>query len=232
MKKRGYFIGGSAIAAGMLSIILMCFSFLRRSTTTAAGSRMTYYNSFEVINFNGVWSIKAVSILQIILIVFAVSTIVIGVLKVLEIALNKEQDLDESVLIALSILAFIGICLIFFAVIYCKFSNRIADTEAYKISYRVFIAPFMQVALTIAGYAVAAIMSAKNNKELLEALADEAVVETEGEVEEEVEGEVVLDSDAQVDNLSRPELDDEQVKDSEVETIEQTKEDEPNDESK
>lgn len=192
MKKRGYVIGASAIAAGLLTIILMFFTFITRDTSTVASHRMVYYNSFDMMNFKGVWSIVTVSIIQIILIVFAVATIVVGVLKVCEVALDKEYDLDEVVAIALAILAFVGICVIFFAVLYCKFSNKIADTESYTIRYKVFVAPFMQVALTIAAYAISSIMSSKNNQELLESLGEDPLTLTadeEGEIIVEHEGE-------------------------------------------
>lgn len=189
MKKRGYIIGASSIAAGMLSMILMFFTFLRRTTSTIASSRVTRYNSFQIMNFNGVWSIKVVSILQIVLIVFAVSAIAVGVLKIFETLYEKNFGADECVLVSLSILAFIGICLIFFAVLYCKFSNRVADTEIYKISYKVFVAPFVQVVGGIVAYAVSAKLSSKNKDEELAslALADEGMVATEGDIEQDGE---------------------------------------------
>lgn len=208
MKKRGYIIGASSIAVGMLSMILMFFTFLRRTTSTVASARITRYNSFQIMNFNGVWSLKVVSILQIVLIVFAVSAIAVGILKIFETLYEKNFGADECVMVSLSILAFVGICLIFFAVLYCKFSNRVADTEIYKVSYKVFVAPFIQVASVIVAYAVSSMLSNRNKDEELAslALADEGMVETEGDVEQD--GEVVVSQDEIQVEADQPEDDD------------------------
>lgn len=208
MKKRGYIIGASSIAAGMLSMILMFFTFLRRTTSTVASARITRYNSFQIMNFNGVWSLKVVSVLQIVLIVFAVSAIAVGILKIFETLYEKNFGADECVMVSLSILAFVGICLIFFAVLYCKFSNRVADTEIYKVSYKVFVAPFIQVASVIVAYAVSSRLSNRNKDEELAslALADEGMVETEGDVEQG--GEVVVSQDEMQVEADQPEDDD------------------------
>ena len=178
MRKRNLVAGISTISAGVLSLI--------RDTSTVATSRITKYSAFQVMNFNGVWSILAVSIVQIVLIVFALATIAIGVIKVIEGAKDKDYDIDEAVKSVLAILAFIGICSIFFAVLYCKFSNKLADTEVYSITYRVYIAPFMQVAICIAAFGISALMSYQNRKEEFMLLVDEevSITASQGEGEE------------------------------------------------
>ena len=186
MRKRNLVAGISTISAGVLSIVLMFFTFLIRDTSTVATSRITKYSAFDIMNFNGVWSILAVSIVQIVLIIFARATIAIGVIKVIEGAKDKDYDIDEAVKSVLAILAFIGICSIFFAVLYCKFSNKLADTEVYSITYRVYIAPFMQVAICIAAFGISALMSYQNRKEEFMLLVDEevSITASQGEGEE------------------------------------------------
>lgn len=185
MRKRNLVAGISTISAGVLSIVLMFFTFLIRDTSTVATSRITKYSAFQVMNFNGVWSILAVSIVQIVLIVFALATIAIGIIKVVEAVKEKDYDIDEAVKSVLAILAFIGICSLFFAVLYCKFSNKVADTEVYSITYRVYIAPFMQVALCIAAFGISALMSYLSRKEELMLLIDEEVAITASQGEGE-----------------------------------------------
>ena len=96
MRKRNLVAGISTISSGVLSIVLMFFTFLIRDTSTVATSRITKYSAFDIMNFNGVWSILAVSIVQIVLIVFALATIAIGVIKVIEGAKDKDYDIDEA----------------------------------------------------------------------------------------------------------------------------------------